>query len=101
MRPHICPAQALSMYRAVVRTAGLESAAYLFSISLREVVARGSDTASGWEQPVKMTLQPMIESVYADGRYGSTINYDRDLDPPLEADDARFTRELIASTRQR
>lgn len=38
-------------------------------------------------------LQPLVQRLYATGRYASAIDYDADLTPPLTGDDRRRMRE--------
>ena len=46
-------------------------------------------------------LQTLTEGVYADGRYGRTIDYARPLDPPLPpGDEARADQLLKAAGRR-
>jgi hypothetical protein len=41
------------------------------------------------------SLQPMIEPIYSDRRYGRTLDYTRPLDPPLSAEDRQFAEQQI------
>jgi hypothetical protein len=39
----------------------------------------------------------LFEAAYVDGRYDQTIDYDLPLDPPLEANDDAWARQLLKS----
>ena len=44
-----------------------------------------------------LELQPLIEQVYERGRY-ETLNYDRDLDPPLSEPDRIWVDEVLRTS---
>lgn len=44
---------------------------------------------------IVLSLQPMIDSIYARYRYHRTIDYSRPLDPPLPAADAAWLEERV------
>ena len=48
---------------------------------------------------MSLDLQASLEQVYAEGRYGRRIRYDRPCDPPLAADDQTWAFERIAAFR--
>jgi hypothetical protein len=96
MRPQICPAGGDSLYRAVVRTGAPDSAGYLFPISLRHSLPEIPIPLRRGETPVKLPLQSLLDSVYSDGRYGTTLDYSQPLDPPLSEEDAVWARGRLA-----
>jgi hypothetical protein len=40
-------------------------------------------------------LQPLMEQCYRNGRYGATINYKLELDPPLAGEDGKWADEML------
>jgi hypothetical protein len=101
MRPERCPADAISTYRAVVRTSGARPAGYLFPIPLRQPLPQIPIPLRPAEQPVQLRLQSLFEDVYQDGRYDQTIDYSQPLDPPLQSDDAAWADQLLKSAGKR
>lgn len=101
MLPERCPAEAVAPYRAVIRTSGARPGGYLFPISLRERLPDVPVPLRPGEQPVKLPMQALIGTVYADGRYEETLDYSREVDPPLEAGDAAWVDELLHAAGRR
>ena len=48
------------------------------------------------DQDVILRLQPLIEQAYENGRYGD-LDYTRQLDPPLDADEAAWAAQRLES----
>lgn len=100
MRPEQCPPDAVSTYRAVVRTAGRKPRGYLYPIGIRQplpeipVPLRQSDPLG------RLPLQPLFTGVYDDGRYADTIVYTQPLDPPLDPDDMTWIDQLVRTARK-
>jgi hypothetical protein len=99
MRPEVCPAQAVTTYRAIVRTARPHPVGYLFPISLREPLPEVPIPLRASDQPVKLPLQAMIVAAYDGGRYGRTIDYSRPPEPPLNPEDQAWTETLLQQSR--
>jgi hypothetical protein len=96
-QPHVCSGDAISLYRVTVRTATPRRLAYVFPIRLTQPLPEIPVPLRAKDPKIMLALQPMIEAIYADGRYGSTLDYTRPLDPPLSADDQSFvTLQLTA-----
>ena len=100
MRPERCPPEAVSMYRAIVRTAGSRPVGYLFPITLRHPLPDVPIPLRIADKPVPLSLQPLFETAYEDGRYGPTINYSAALNPPLE-DDAEWAETRLVESGRR
>ena len=101
MRPEHCPPDAISTYRAVVRTATPRQSGYLFPIGLRQPLPEIPVPLRTTDTPVHMPLQTLFDAVYQDGRYDQTIDYARPIEPPLHADDATWVDQLLRSARRR
>jgi hypothetical protein len=97
MRPEGAPAEAISVYRTTVRTAGRPPRCFLFPITLRQPLPDIPIPLRRTDQPVDLPLQALFDAAYADGRYDQTIDYSRPLDPPLEAKDAAWAEQLLRS----
>jgi hypothetical protein len=44
---------------------------------------------------ITLSLQPLIDSIYQRFRYGSSIDYAKELTPPLSAEDTAWCRQLL------
>jgi hypothetical protein len=100
MRPEICPHDGQSLYRVVIRTGGRRPAGYLFPIGLSEVLPEIPVPLRKSEEPLVLPLQPLLNSVYADGRYEQTLDYSQPLDPPLTDEDAVWAKQVVVSRRE-
>jgi uncharacterized protein DUF4058 len=101
MRPGTCPEEAVSVYRAVVRTAGSRPGGYLFPIPLRQPLPEVPVPLRTGEEPVKLALQPLLNAVYDDGRYDQALNYSRQLEPAMDPEDAAWADELLRKAGRR
>ncbi len=95
LRPHKCSPDTVSAYRAVFRFPGSSTTAYLHPIPLRQPLPTIKIPLRSDDQPGELPLQPLIEDAYRNSRYGSTIDYRRPCEPPLEGDDAVWADELL------
>ena len=86
MRPERCSTEAVSTYRATIRTSGRPRAGYLFPISLREPLPEIPIPLRVRDKPAPLPLQKLFDAVYEDGRYDRTIDYAEPLNPPLDMD---------------
>ena len=100
MRPERCPPEAVSMYRAIVRTAGRRPVGYLFPITLRHPLPDVPIPLRTADKPVPLPLQSLFETAYEDGRYRQTIKYSAALNPPLE-DDAEWAEKCLLESGRR
>jgi len=99
MRPHRCPAKGVSLYRVTIRTAGRRRFGYLYPIRLMDPLAEIPIPLRPADLPVKLKLQPLLDRVYQNGRYGRTLDYRRPLDPPLQPDDAVVVEAILKEGR--
>lgn len=99
MRPEVCLPEAVSSYRVTIRTGGTSPAGYLFPISLREPLPEIPIPLRPVEKPVRLALQPLLASVYDDGRYEQTVDYRLPLDTPLEGEEAAWADALLGARR--
>jgi len=97
MRPEICPPAARSTYRVAIRTGRRPPGAYLFPIRLGEPLPVIPIPLRVTDAIVEVALQPLLDRVYADGRYASTLDYSRRLEPQLEPEDAVRVEELLGA----
>jgi hypothetical protein len=95
MKPHVCPARAVSTYRVTVRIAATPRRAYVYPIRIQDALPEIQIPLRPSDPKLMLPLQPMIESIYTDGRFGQTVDYARQLEPPLSDDDYRFAQDRI------
>ena len=98
MRPGLCPTEAVTPYRVTIRTSGAHPGGYLFPVSLRGPLPEIPIPLRPSDQQVRLALQPLLDSVYHDGRYEQTVNYRLPLDDPLEGEDAAWANTLLQGT---
>jgi hypothetical protein len=67
--------------------------AELYAIDLRDRLPAVNIPLREREDDVPLELQPLLNKVYANGRF--PIDYDEACDPPLDGEDATWARELI------
>ena len=101
MRPQVCPPETVSPYRVTIRTSGARPGGYLFPISLRGPLPEIPIPLRPSDKPVALALQPLLLSVYEDGRYDQTIDYHLPLEEPFEGDDATWADTLRQTARGR
>jgi hypothetical protein len=89
------PPKAESVYRAVQRVAGNPPDVWLHPFSLREPLPTIKIPLRKKEKPCDLSLQPLIDRAYFNGRYSRTINYGRPCDPPLDGDDVLWAENLL------
>src|SRR5205085_567855 len=94
MRPHGCPKNAVTDYRALVRLGGRPEEAYYYPISIRRPLPHIPIPLRPGDPHVALELQPLIDQAYTDGRYARTLHYDRPCDPPLDPETAEWFSQL-------
>jgi hypothetical protein len=87
----------MSIYRATIRPAGLPATVYLYPIKLQDPLPDIQIPLRPQDPKQMLSLQPLIETIYTDGRYAMTLDYTKPLDPPLSPDEQRFASERIAA----
>ena len=99
--PHECPGGAVTRYRATVRLADDLSRVRLYPLPLREPLTPVPIPLRPADQPVWLDVQWLVGDTYAGDLYGQTIDYRRDPDPPLSADDAAWADALLRAAGRR
>jgi hypothetical protein len=100
LRPHNTRMGA-SIYRATVRVPRDPAAVYLQPISLREPLPNLPMPLRRDDPTVMLELQPLLDRAYDNGRYARRIDYHRDVEPPLDAEDAAWTDQLLHIAQKR
>ena len=95
LRPHQCPASAVAAYRFTLRVAADPGAVHFEPIPLRDPLPAVPVPLRPRDPEVKLELQPLVERVYANGRYDRRLDYHQPCVPPLEGEDAAWADELL------
>jgi hypothetical protein len=99
MRPHVCPRQAIAEYRATIRTG--PTTAYLFPMPLSHRLPDVPVPLRRDDASVKLPMQQLIEQVYRNGRYGTTLDYRQLCDPPLDEESEAWVDNLLKTAGRR
>ena len=96
------PEGASAEYCTLIHTAyGNEGGSWLHPMPLREPLPDVSVPLRRGDLPVKLALQALFDRVYDVGRYRLTVQYDREPEPPLSAEDAAWADELLKAAGRR
>jgi hypothetical protein len=95
LRPHVCPAEAISTYRMVTRLGGKRAAAFIYPLPLDKPLQPIPIPLRPGDPKISLDLQRLINDVYADSRYGQTLDYSRNCDPSLEGADKEWAKQLL------
>lgn len=101
LRPHVCPADAVATYRVVTRLGGERRGAYVYPLPIQERLKPIPIPLRPNDPPVTLDLQALISDVYADSRYGTTMNYADECDPPFTEDEREWVQTLLQSVGKR
>jgi hypothetical protein len=96
LRPHACPSEAVSTYRTTVRLAP-GRVAYLYPMSLRQPLPEVAIPLRPDDKKLRLDLQSLFQRAYEIGGFSRGIDYGQPADPPLEAEDAEWVKDLIAA----
>ena len=86
------PAAARSEYRVVHFLPNGE--VWLHPMPLREPLPTIRIPLRPTDEPAELSLQPLLDDAYKNGRYGRTLDYSRPPEPPLEGEDADWAAAL-------
>jgi hypothetical protein len=100
LKPHGTRKHA-SLYRATVRVPRDPAAVYFQPITLRDRLPDLPLPLRRDDPIVKLDLQPLLDRAYDNGRYARRIDYRRDPDPALDAEDAAWADQLLRSAQRR
>jgi hypothetical protein len=92
---YLVPAAYQAPYRIYVYRSGDESYGEVYRVSLRERLPAIKVPLRESDVDVPLDLQSLIELCYRNGGYDDDIDYQKEPDPPLGADDARWADELL------
>ena len=101
LEPHLCPRNAVSEYRATVRLAAEPAAVYVYPMSMRVPLQPVPIPLRGSDATVMLDVHQLVHDTYAADRYGRTVDYGRDPDPPLPEADAAWADELLRAAGRR
>lgn len=82
-------------YRISVVRAVRQDVAEVDSVSLREPLPSVRVPLRSEDEDVPLTLQPLLDLAYVNGRYWEDIDYAEDPDPPLSGPDADWAEQIL------
>ncbi len=94
IRPHVCPPEAVSAYRATVRLGG-GRVAYLYPMPLRHRLPELTIPLRPGDKQVLLDLQSLFQRAREIGGYDRGIDYREPPDPPLADEDAAWAKGLM------
>jgi hypothetical protein len=100
LRPHTTRKRA-SLYRATVRTPRDLGAVYLQPIRLQDKLPDIHIPLRRDDPKLMLELQPLLDRAYDNGRYARRIDYHRDPEPLLEAEDAVWADQMLRTAQRR
>ncbi len=92
---HQLPLSYRQSYLACVARAVEPPVAQVYRLSIRERLPVIGIPLREGEADVTLDLQPLLDAVYENSRYGIQINYRNPAAPPLEGDDAVWADALL------
>jgi len=92
---HRLPAAHRTPYEICVHRGSKPDVAEVYPVTLRQRLPRFRIPLRPTDTDIALDLQPLIDQCYRYGRYGLTINYKVEPDPPLDADAAKWADELL------
>ena len=105
LRPFIAPSGVDAAYRTVMIVPAGDRrrwpTAFFHPMPLREPLPTIQIPLRPEDAPAVLSLQPLVDAAYANGRYGRTLrhHYGEPLDPPLAPDDAAWAEGRVAEGR--
>jgi hypothetical protein len=94
LRPHVCPPDQATPYRATVRETADPPAVYVYPIRLQDRLPSIRIPLRDGDPPIELELQPLIENAYANGRYDRRLDYAIPLEPLIGKDDAIRVQQI-------
>jgi hypothetical protein len=95
------PPRGRGTYYVCIRRAARPTKAFVYGLALREPLPAIRIPLRPTDCDVALHLQQVIDLAYDRGRYGVSIDYTVDPDPPLSPVDARWADELLRNTGRR
>jgi hypothetical protein len=94
LRPHICPPDQATPYRATVREIADPPAVYVYPIRLQDRLPGIGIPLRAGDPQIELELQPLIENAYTNGRYDRRLNYAAPLQPPIGGNDGMWVEQF-------
>lgn len=86
-----------STYAGLVRRATRPTEVSYYRLPIRERLGGIPIPLRPTDNEVLLDLQSIVERIYRTGRYGGFTLYDRDLQPPLNESDAKWSQAILQS----
>jgi hypothetical protein len=99
--PDRWPAEHQSPYAICVRRCNERAAAKVYPITLFERLPRFALPLRVTDADLALDMQPLVDQCYRNGRYGMTINYKVDPEPPLGPAEAQWLDALLKAAGKR
>jgi hypothetical protein len=95
LEPHICPAEAVAEYRAVIRLGERRGVSYVYPWPIRQPLKPIPIPLRPSDAEIMLDVQQLLNDVYVEDRYGKTIDYSKPPRPPLSAETVGWAGELL------
>jgi hypothetical protein len=96
-RPPLMPCD----YRVLISRAGHRARARYWPLSIRQLLPAVGIPLRGQDPDVPLDLGAVLRSVYDAGAYDLSIDYRKEPNPPLSAEDAEWAHELLRKQKLR
>jgi hypothetical protein len=95
------PRRVRTTYQACVWRATKPDQCEVYPIPLRSPLPQIKIPLRPKDDDIVLSLQAIVDQAYRKGRYGATLDYSEEPDPPLAGADAKWARGLIKKARKK
>jgi Protein of unknown function (DUF4058) len=101
LRPHLCPREGVTAYRAAIRLPSDPGAVYLYPFDLRSALHGIVVPLRPGDPEVRLDLQALAAAAYTNGRYDRRLDYSKPPDSPMLEEDAVWADQILRAAGRR